>query len=345
MIESNVICPACKRNSINVRYQTFWMCTECGKKYSCANGIPRLYIEDSLGEADQSLRDKVYKYMAWFYNFWNPFFMLPVRPIRNSLKHWLFYFFLLFFLIYPIYNAINVLMNEGIENSSIWDGLLLIPFFIIVYALAKQPRYAYLMLLAIPIKIIVPMRKFVPEKVISSVHEEFLREFLESGQKIKMLDIASGTGQALARRGYMNLNAEYTAVDLSEGMIVQGRDLMTEKEAPIDFILADATNLPFKSETFDICTNYGAFNGFADPKSALAEMARVTKKGGKILILDEQEYPRATWLEHIYYKKVFAPYNTFEGCPEEIFPEELEDRQVHQVYEFIYVCTSRKKLQ
>ena len=159
-----------------------------------------------------------------------------------------------------------------------------------------------------------------------------------------MLDIASGTGQALSRRGYMKLNADYTAVDLSAGMIVQGRDLMTKHKAPTDFILADATNLPFKSETFDICTNYGAFNGFADTKSALKEMVRVTKKGGKILILDEREYEESTWLEHLYYKKTFACYNTLIGSPLDLQPDELEDMHVHQVFEFIYVFTARKKM-
>ncbi|WP_424277168.1 hypothetical protein, partial [Eudoraea sp.] len=80
MIGSKVICPSCKENSITDRYQTYWMCSACGEKYSCVSGIPKLYVEDSLGKSDKGLRDKVYKYMAWFYNFWNPFFMLPVRP-------------------------------------------------------------------------------------------------------------------------------------------------------------------------------------------------------------------------------------------------------------------------
>jgi len=344
MVESNVICPSCKKNSVNVRYQTFWMCSECGEKYACVSGIPKLYVEDSLGKADKGLRDKVYKYMAWFYNFWNPFFMLPVRPINISVKHWIVYFLLVLSFIFIVYNLIDLIAYRGIDNVTIYDFLLFAALVVFIFVFSKQRRYAYLLLLAIPIKIIVSIRSFVPKKSISSVHDEFLKEYLESDKRIKMLDIASGTGQALSRRGYMNLNADYTAVDLSEGMIVQGRDLMSKQNAPVDFILADATNLPFKSGTFDICTNYGAFNGFADTKSALKEMIRVTKKGGKILILDEQEYPESTWLEHLYYKKVFACYNTLAGSPVDLLPEELEDMQVHQVYEFIYVFSARKKL-
>ena len=343
MIESNVICPSCKENSINNRYQTYWMCSACGVKYSCIDGIPKLYVEESLGNADKGLRDKVYKYMAWFYNFWNPFFMLPVRPIKISLKYWAVYFLLVFSFIFLAYNLINLIAYRGIEDVKTYDFLLFAALVIFIFVFSKQKRYAWLLLLAIPIKIILAIRKFVPKETASSVHEEFLKEYLESDRKIKMLDIASGTGNGLYRRGYMNLNADFTAVDLSEGMIAQGRDLMSKQKAPVDFILADATNLPFESGTFDICTNYGAFNGFADTKSALKEMIRVTKEGGKILIFDEQEYPEATWLEHLYYEKVFACYNTLAGSPIDLLPEELEDMQVHQLYEFVYVFTARKK--
>lgn len=344
MKESAVICPSCKKNSINLRYQTFWMCSACGEKYSCVSGIPKLYLEDSLGFADKGLRDKVYKYMAWFYNFWNPFFMLPVRPIKISVRHWVVYFLLVLSFAFMVYNLIDLIAFRGISNATISDIMLFAALVIFIFVFSKQKRYAYLLLLAIPIKIIVSLRGFRPKKSIFSVHDEFLKEYLESDNRIKMLDIASGTGQALYRRGYMNLNADYTAVDLSAGMIVQGRDLMVKQKAPVDFILADATNLPFKSGTFDICTNYGAFNGFANTKRALKEMIRVTKEGGKILILDEQEYPEATWLEHLYFKKVFACYNTLVGNPSDLLPKELEDMQAHQVYEFIYVFTARKKL-
>lgn len=344
MIESNIICPSCKKNNINYRYQTFWMCIDCGKKYYCISGIPKLYLEDTISIEDKGLRDKVYKYMAWFYNFWNPFFMLPVRPIKISLKHWIVYFLLVLLFIFLVFNLIDLIVFRGIEKVAIYDVILFVALVIYIFVFAKQPRYSYLLLLAVPIKIIVSIRNFVPIKSITSVHDEFLKEYLDSDKKIKMLDIASGTGQALSRRGYMKLNAEYTAVDLSAGMIVQGRDLMTKHKAPTNFILADATNLPFKSETFDICTNYGAFNGFADSKRALKEMVRVTKKGGKILILDEREYQESTWLEHLYYKKTFACYNTLIGSPIDLLPNELEDMQVHQVYEFIYVFTARKKM-
>jgi len=344
MIESEVICPSCKKSSINVRYQTFWMCSECGEKYSCISGIPKLYLEDSLEKADKEVNENIYKFTSWFYNFWNPFIMLPIRPIKVSVKYWLVYFLIVFLLSFMIYNVIDLIAFRGIAQATVYDVLLVIPLVIFIWLLIKDPRYAYLLLLSIPIKIILAFRNFVPKKSHATVHAEFLKEYLASDKKVKVLDIASGTGNSLFRHGYMKLNAEYTAVDLAEGMIVQGRSLMSKQMVPTDFIITDATKLPFKSETFDITINYGAVNLFADPKNALMEMARVTKKGGKILFLDEQEYESASWLEHIYFNKCFAYNNTTVGCPVWLLPTDLEDIQVEQVYEFVYICTARKKM-
>jgi len=344
MIESKVICPLCKNSSLKEHYHTFWMCSECGEKYSCVSGIPRLYLEDSVGKADKRLRDSVYRYMAWFYNFWNPFFMLPVRPIKVSVRYWLVYFLLVFSLIYLAYNLIDLIAFRGAYKVISYNSLLFIPLVVLIFLLTKYPRYAYLLLLSIPIKVILGIRNFVPKKNHSSVHAEFQKEYLESDKKIQMLDIASGSGNSLFRHGWMNLDSDYTAVDYSLEMIVQGRRLMSKHKVPADFIMADATNLPFQSETFDITTNYGAINGFDDPKTALKEMVRVTKKGGKILFLDEQEYESATWLEHFYFDKVFACRNTIVGCPVDLLPNDLEDIEVYQVYEFVYICTARKKM-
>ncbi|MEM0933505.1 MAG: class I SAM-dependent methyltransferase [Bacteroidota bacterium] len=343
MIESNVICPSCKKNSMEVRYQTYWMCIGCGEKYPCVDGIPKLYIENSLGRADKAHRDKVYKYMAWFYNFWNPFTMFPAMPFKIAFKYWIVYFILVLSAIFLIYNLIDWIALRGIDQTTVYDILLFIVLIIFIYFLAKQPRYFFLLLTALPVKFINSFRKFVPKKTHSAIHDEFFKEYLESNKKIKVLDIASGTGKALFKHGYMDLNADYTAVDLAEGMIVQGRDLMGKLKAPADFIIADATDLPFQSNTFDISINYGAVNHFSDPESALREMSRVTKKGGKILFKDEQEYKSSTWIEHIYFKYAFAYHNTIVGCPVHLLPSELEDVQVHQVYRYAYICTARKK--
>jgi ubiquinone/menaquinone biosynthesis C-methylase UbiE len=140
----------------------------------------------------------------------------------------------------------------------------------------------------------------------------------------------------------MNLDADYTGLDLSETMLLQGQKLMAERQVPVELVLGDATRLPFANETFDIVLNYGALNGFTDPKLALEEMARVAKPGALVLFLDEQLYERATLVERLYFRKVLSSHNVIHRCPVELIPASLSDITVHQVYHFYYLCTCYK---
>jgi ubiquinone/menaquinone biosynthesis C-methylase UbiE len=141
----------------------------------------------------------------------------------------------------------------------------------------------------------------------------------------------------------MKLDAEYVGLDLSETMLLQGLRFMTEKQVPIDLVLGSATQLPFQSDTFDVALNYGALNGYTDPKAALEEMARVTKVGGLVLFLDEQLYESASFVEKVYFHKVLSSHNAIHHCPVELLPPSLGEVTVHQIYHFYYLCTCYKK--
>ena len=93
----------------------------------------------------------------------------------------------------------------------------------------------------------------------------------------RILDLAAGTGTssvALAKSG-----AEVVAVDFSQGMIDVGR----KRHPSITFVLADATQLPFRDGEFDAVTISFGLRNIEDPKKALAEMYRVTKPGGRLV--------------------------------------------------------------
>jgi ubiquinone/menaquinone biosynthesis C-methylase UbiE len=141
----------------------------------------------------------------------------------------------------------------------------------------------------------------------------------------------------------MKLNAEYTGLDLSETMLRQGLEFMAEKQVPLDLVLGDATHLPFVSDKFDVVLNYGALNGYTDPKRALEEMARVTRQAGLVLFLDEQLYPAASLVEKIYFQRVLSSHNIIHHCPVELMPASLGDIKVHQIYHFYYLCTAIKR--
>lgn len=100
---------------------------------------------------------------------------------------------------------------------------------------------------------------------------------------MRILDLAAGTGTssaAIAAHG-----AEVVAADFSEGMLAEGRKRHADNPL-IEFVHADAMSLPFEDASFDAATiSYGLRN-VSDPRKALAEMRRVVKPGGRVVIAE-----------------------------------------------------------
>lgn len=100
---------------------------------------------------------------------------------------------------------------------------------------------------------------------------------------MRVLDLAAGTGTssaAIAKHG-----AHVVAADFSEGMLAEGRRRHARNDL-IEFVFADATALPFEDNSFDAATiSYGLRN-VHQPRKALAEMLRVVKPGGRIVIAE-----------------------------------------------------------
>ena len=112
-----------------------------------------------------------------------------------------------------------------------------------------------------------------------------------SGQKI--LDLAAGTGAssvAFARPG-----VKVVAGDFSEGMLAVGR----VRHPEIEFVFADATKLPFADAEFDACTISFGLRNVVDVPKALAEMYRVTKPGGCIVICEFSKVT-SSWFAPFY---------------------------------------------
>jgi demethylmenaquinone methyltransferase/2-methoxy-6-polyprenyl-1,4-benzoquinol methylase len=107
---------------------------------------------------------------------------------------------------------------------------------------------------------------------------------------MRVLDLAAGTGTssaAIAKHG-----AHVVAADFSEGMLAEGRKRHADNEL-IEFVWADATSLPFEDDSFDAATiSYGLRN-VSEPKQALAEMFRVVKPGGRVVIAEFSTPPSA----------------------------------------------------
>jgi demethylmenaquinone methyltransferase/2-methoxy-6-polyprenyl-1,4-benzoquinol methylase len=112
-----------------------------------------------------------------------------------------------------------------------------------------------------------------------------------SGQKI--LDLAAGTGASSV--SFAKPGVKVVAGDFSEGMLAVGR----KRHPQIEFVFADATNLPFADAEFDAVTISFGLRNVVDVPKALAEMYRVTKPGGVIVICEFSKVTSA-WFAPFY---------------------------------------------
>jgi len=296
-----------------------------------------------LGQKDKELRDRFYNgLLGTHYQELMPFLSLPVRPARAYWKGWLAYAFVILGFVGIVVYLLNALLGQGPRWPTVADSIVLLLCLSLSYFFYKHPYLLHLIILAVPVRISILLNRFRSVESFAEVHAKVLRELLKRDERLQVLDIATGTCNSLYRHGWMKLNAQYTGLDLSETMLLQGLEFMAEKQVPMDFVLGDATRLPFEPDTFDVVLNYGAINGFTNPRLALEEMARVAKKGGLVLFLDEQLYPRASWIEKQYFNRVLSGHNVIHDCPVASLPPELTNVEVHQVYQFYYLCVATK---
>lgn len=126
-----------------------------------------------------------------------------------------------------------------------------------------------------------------------------------AGPGKRVLDVCCGTGDvslALARRG-----AEVVGLDFSEPMLAVARGRIPT-DANVTFVQGDALDLPFGAAEFDAVTiSYGLRN-LADIPGGLAEMLRVIRPGGQVLILDFGKPGNAFWRAAYFgYLRVVVP--------------------------------------
>jgi demethylmenaquinone methyltransferase/2-methoxy-6-polyprenyl-1,4-benzoquinol methylase len=112
----------------------------------------------------------------------------------------------------------------------------------------------------------------------------------------RCLDLAAGTGvstQELARSG-----AYAVGVDISLGMLHEGRRARPE----VPLLAGDALALPFPDRSVDAVTISFGLRNIVDTAAALAEMARVTRPGGRLVVCEfgHLPWPRVDTLYESY---------------------------------------------
>lgn len=105
----------------------------------------------------------------------------------------------------------------------------------------------------------------------------------------RILDVATGTADlALEMHRRLRPGRGIAGVDLSEGMIAIGRRKVEEAGASgdIDLRVADCLSLPFADGEMDCVTAAFGVRNFADLAAGYREMARVTRRGGVLCVLE-----------------------------------------------------------
>lgn len=137
--------------------------------------------------------------------------------------------------------------------------------------------------------------------------EERLPLYLEVGLKDANSVLDVGCGSGIVTRDIARLTkGKVIAVDGSEDMINVAKDVLKDYKN-VELKVCNAEALPFEDNTFDIVTCNLVLMWADNPQKVVNEMARVTKKGGKVLASLEPDYGgKLHWPEHPKVDPIFA---------------------------------------
>lgn len=115
----------------------------------------------------------------------------------------------------------------------------------------------------------------------------------------KALDIAGGTGDlALAFSKKVGKTGQVVHTDINEAMLRTGRNRLLDKGVALSTLVCDAEKLPFPDNYFNVVSVAFGLRNMTHKDAALAEMNRVLKPNGKLLVLEFSKV--AAPLEKVY---------------------------------------------
>lgn len=112
---------------------------------------------------------------------------------------------------------------------------------------------------------------------------------LDLGERAHVLDVATGTGDVAIAIAEAHPDARVTGLDPSSGMLEVARQKLGALADRIELVAGDAERLPFPDAAFDGVVIAFGIRNVPDRPRALAEMARVTRAGGRVVVLELSE--------------------------------------------------------
>ncbi|MBB3885030.1 class I SAM-dependent methyltransferase, partial [Acetobacter oeni] len=106
---------------------------------------------------------------------------------------------------------------------------------------------------------------------------------------MKVLDVACGPGIVACELACSG--AQVTGIDLTPAMIEQARQRADRMGVTVAYHTGDALHLPFQADSFDRVVTRYSFHHMQEPGKVLAEMVRVCRPGGRVIVIDATPTP------------------------------------------------------
>lgn len=132
----------------------------------------------------------------------------------------------------------------------------------------------------------------------------FVREIISLGITAGIaLDVGTGPGSIPVKVARKCPGLRFVGADLSPSMLDAARHGADSQgiNSRVAFVLAGASRLCFASGTFDLVISNSLLHHLSDPVAAFDEMARVTKRGGKVFLRDLRRPPRFAFSIHAFW--------------------------------------------
>lgn len=112
-------------------------------------------------------------------------------------------------------------------------------------------------------------------------------ELLEIREGARILDVGCGAGaDARAMAGMVGAGGHVVAIDVDPAMVAEAARRSTGMDLPLELRIANVYELDYPDGAFDACRAERVFLHLANPERALAQMVRVVRRDGKIVVLE-----------------------------------------------------------